>query len=79
MIPRDNDAKQFAIMGCKTFEHWPIDGSQFPYLGSLKEDDTIESIIRRLHKNAFDLGIDLGREQKENEIQRVLGIIKEEH
>jgi hypothetical protein len=74
MTPQDKDAKQFAIMACTPFKHFPTDGSQFPYLGELKEDDTVESIIRRLYETAFNSGKSSGEYEKQQEIKKVLGI-----
>ena len=74
MIPKNEDAKQFAIMACKPFIYFPQDGSQFPYLGELKEDDTVESILKRLNESIFNNGKLLGIDEKEREIKRVLGI-----
>ena len=74
MIPKNEDAKQFAIMACKPFIHFRHDGSEFPYLGELKEDDTVESILRRLHESIFNYGKLSGIDEKEREIKKVLGI-----
>ena len=74
MIPKDEDAKQFAIMACKPFCHFPKDGSQVPFLGTLKEDDTVESILRRLYDVCLQDGINLGKTQKQEEIKKALGI-----
>ncbi len=74
MIPKDENAKQFAIMAYSPFSHFAKDGSQFPYLGALNENDTIESIMKRFYESAFAQGVRSGKRQKELEIQKVLGI-----
>ncbi len=78
MIPKDEKAKQFAIMACAPFKHFPTNGSQFPYLGYLSEDDTVESILRKFHDTVSATGEKHGKYQKEQEIKKVLGIIEED-
>ncbi len=75
MIPKDENAKQFAIMACEPYSHFDAkDGSAFPYLGPLKEDDTIKSILHGIYEYGHRQGILEGKRQKELEIQKVLGI-----
>jgi hypothetical protein len=78
MIPKDEKAKQFAIMACTPFRPFPTDGSHFPYVGKLNEDDTVESIIRKFHAIVSATGEKHGKYQKEQEIKKVLGIIEED-
>ncbi len=74
MIPIDEKAKEFAIMACSAFSNFPRDGSQFPYIGFLKEADTVESILRRFAGNTQRIGEEIGREEKATEIRKALNI-----
>ena len=78
MTPQDETAKQFAIIACSPFSPFPKDGSQFPFVGKLYEDDTVESIIRRFHAISFAEGVYSGKRDKEDEIKKVLGITENE-
>lgn len=77
MIPKDEDAKQFAILACKPFKHFPKDGSQFPYVGDLAEGDTVNDILWKFYSYAEQNGIETGKRKKETEIIRVLGLNKD--
>jgi hypothetical protein len=78
MIPKDKKAQQFAILACEPFTYIPNNGSQFPYLGELHENDTIEDILKRLCNTKFNDGFQQGLIQKQEEIKRVLGINEED-
>jgi hypothetical protein len=74
MIPKNENLKNFAILACKEFKHIPTDGSAFPYIGSLLEDDTIETVLRRVVENSRLQGVQHGKLLKIREIKNALNI-----
>lgn len=74
MIPKDEKVKEFVILVCKEFTHIPTDGSVFPYIGDLSEDDTIQTILHKIYKYGNNNGIEHGKNLKINEIKKVLNI-----
>lgn len=72
--------KEFAKLVCKegNFKHFPDDGSQFPYVGKIEEEDTISDILKKIYDRGIEYGIRYGKIQKVNEIKKVLNISDED-
>lgn len=74
MIPKNKDAKQFAIIACKAFSTIKTDGSFFPWIGDLQESDAIESILYKIYDKGISEGIKRGKEEFQTELKTFLGI-----
>lgn len=79
MIPKNKDAKKFAIMACEACHLYKIDGSFFPYIGELNKHDTIESILRQVFDEGISEGIKRGKEELQIELKTLLGIEENEN